>query len=177
MPSPTFSSNDQSRWAAVRALVDEGTFAIGRREHDAAGTYRDTGIIFEDGWKSVDKVLDPETHVFYSSKPPLLPGGWRILDDSAPHGLDTQEQPRKVVVSMLLTVNVAPLIVYLGCLARLLERYGTTDWGRCLRLPRPASARSSRRLRPRLTITPLPRTPRWRWSIPLSRTNEFQSDR
>src|SRR6476646_8530080 len=38
-PMPTFSSNDRSRWAAVRALVDEGTFAIGRREYDADGKY------------------------------------------------------------------------------------------------------------------------------------------
>src|SRR5687767_10794036 len=30
-PSPTFSSNDRSRWAAARALVEQGTFVIGRR--------------------------------------------------------------------------------------------------------------------------------------------------
>src|SRR4051795_12889562 len=29
---PTFSSNDRSRWATVRALVDEGTYVIGRRD-------------------------------------------------------------------------------------------------------------------------------------------------
>src|SRR5262245_25568277 len=33
-PSPTFSSNDRSRWALVRALVDEGTFVVGRRGPD-----------------------------------------------------------------------------------------------------------------------------------------------
>src|SRR5438067_1618541 len=31
-PMPTFSSNDRSRWATVRALVDEGTYVIGRRD-------------------------------------------------------------------------------------------------------------------------------------------------
>src|SRR5262249_53006902 len=31
-PWPTFSSNDRSRWAAVRALGDEGTFVVGRRD-------------------------------------------------------------------------------------------------------------------------------------------------
>ena len=36
-PSPTFSSNDRSRWAMVRALVDNGTFAIGRRTHLVPG--------------------------------------------------------------------------------------------------------------------------------------------
>ena len=30
-PMPTFSSNDRSRWAMIRALVDDGTFAVGLR--------------------------------------------------------------------------------------------------------------------------------------------------
>src|SRR5438552_12831326 len=46
-PMPMFSSNDRSRWATIRALVDEGTFVIGRREYDDAGQYHDSGIIFE----------------------------------------------------------------------------------------------------------------------------------
>src|SRR5438067_2435266 len=33
-PSPTFSSNDRSRWATVRALVEQGTYVVGRRRHD-----------------------------------------------------------------------------------------------------------------------------------------------
>src|SRR5947209_9371433 len=82
---PTFSSNDRSRWATVRALVDHGTYVIGRRSQGmvlfsagasvanvnplaavvtAQAAYyarlgRDSGIIFEDGWQSVDKVLHP----------------------------------------------------------------------------------------------------------------------
>src|SRR5262245_7815367 len=32
-PMPTFSSNDRSRWATVRALVDNGTYVVGRREY------------------------------------------------------------------------------------------------------------------------------------------------
>src|SRR5947207_3154363 len=31
VPMPTFSSNDRSRWCAVRALVDHGTWVIGHR--------------------------------------------------------------------------------------------------------------------------------------------------
>src|SRR5262249_34953015 len=69
-PVPTFSSNDRSRWATGRALVDEGTYVVGHRDDKR----NDTGIVFEDGWKTIDKVLDPNTrHDFYSSKPPLLP--------------------------------------------------------------------------------------------------------
>src|SRR5436305_356546 len=41
LPVPTFGSNDRSRWATVRALVDEGTYAVGRRTYDADGKYRD----------------------------------------------------------------------------------------------------------------------------------------
>src|SRR5262249_56870156 len=73
---PTFSSNDRSRWAVVRALVDEGTWVVGRRDKEmvlASGLaalaardplqlvvlleaghdqriQSDRGIIFEDGW-------------------------------------------------------------------------------------------------------------------------------
>src|SRR5918995_1279157 len=32
-PTPTFSSNDKSRWATVRALVEEGTYVVGRRSN------------------------------------------------------------------------------------------------------------------------------------------------
>src|SRR5947209_2100132 len=30
-PVPMFGSNDRSRWATIRALVEDGTFVIGRR--------------------------------------------------------------------------------------------------------------------------------------------------
>ena len=71
---PTFGANDRSRWDTVRALVDHGTYAIGERESDpATGGYRDTGIVTEDGWKTIDMVLHPQRQKFCSSKPPLLP--------------------------------------------------------------------------------------------------------
>jgi hypothetical protein len=54
-PQPTHGDNDRSRWATVRALVEKHTYAIGHRDFDpAAGTYADSGIVFEDGWKSID---------------------------------------------------------------------------------------------------------------------------
>src|SRR5262245_42172937 len=48
---PTFSSNDRSRWATVKALVEERTFVIGRRVSDetAPKGYRDVGTTFTDG--------------------------------------------------------------------------------------------------------------------------------
>src|SRR6476619_8553794 len=38
-PSPTFSSNDRSRWAAARALVEQGTFVVGKRQTSAVQAY------------------------------------------------------------------------------------------------------------------------------------------
>ncbi|MGH7173088.1 MAG: hypothetical protein ACRELG_22635, partial [Gemmataceae bacterium] len=134
---PTFSSNDRSRWAAVRALVDEGTWVVGRRDRQ---TGKDSGIIFEDGWQSVDKMLNPDTLEFYSTKPPLLTFlvageywllkktfGWSLSEEN-PNG---EADHRFAVVRVcLLTFNVLPFVIYLWLLARLTERFGVTDWGR-----------------------------------------------
>src|SRR5579871_6868450 len=114
---PTFSSNDRSRWAAVRALVDEGTWVVGRRDPE---TGKDSGIIFEDGWQSVDKMLNPNTHEFYSTKPPLLTFlvaceywllkhslGWTL---SEPSSGGEAEHRFAVVRVCLLTFNVVPFV-------------------------------------------------------------------
>src|SRR5438132_13695704 len=49
-PMPTFSSNDRSRWATVRTLVDEGTYVVGRRNrtmvvHSAVAALGDSGVL------------------------------------------------------------------------------------------------------------------------------------
>jgi hypothetical protein len=134
---PTLGDNDRSRWDTIRALVDDGTYAIGRRDPTLAtkeNPHGDVGIIAEDDWKTIDKVLRPDNQTFYSSKPPLLPSmlageywllkrvcGWSLTDSSG-----------AVVRSMLLTVNWVPFILYLIVLARLLERYAETNWARVI---------------------------------------------
>src|SRR3954466_11223774 len=60
LPMPSYGSNDRSRWATIRALVEDGTFVIGQRLFNDDGTYRDEGRVFEPGYDSVDKVQDPE---------------------------------------------------------------------------------------------------------------------
>ena len=134
-PMPTFSSNDRSRWCTVRALVDGGTYVIGHRDpvkKTKENKYGDEGIVFEDGWQTVDKVMKPETSDFYSSKPPLLStlmaGEYWLLK----HGLgwSITERPWLVVGTILLTVNWLPWLVYLVLLARLIEVFGGSDWGR-----------------------------------------------
>jgi hypothetical protein len=162
---PTFSSNDRSRWAAVRALVDRGTWIVGRRDkqtviasvpaalaaRDAVQlavllevgyerrTKSDSGIIFEDGYQSVDKMLDPDTLEYYSTKPPLLTFlvageywllkqtlGWSLADETG----GERDHRFAIVRVCLLTFNLVPFVVYLWLLARLAERFGATDWGR-----------------------------------------------
>lgn len=145
-PVPTFGSNDRSRWATIRALVDHGTYVVGYREdenpEDKAVPFQDRGIIYEDGWKSVDKVLHPEpveidgkkTYRFYSSKPPLLPtllaGEYWLLKQVFGLSLENPDDVWIIMRVILLTANALPLVIFLILLARLLERYGATDWGR-----------------------------------------------
>lgn len=133
-PSPTFSSNDRSRWATVRALVHEGTYVIGRRIPDPASPkgYRDEGIIFNEDYQSVDKVLNPVTGEFFSSKPPLLPtmvaGIYALLHHTL--GWDIVRDRWPVTITVLLLVNVLPLIAALLLLARLLEQWDLSDFAR-----------------------------------------------
>src|SRR5439155_19929769 len=132
-PMPTLGDNDRSRWDTVRALVDNGTYAIGHRDVDpATGQFVDRGIITEDGWRTIDKVLQPETHDFYSSKPPLLAtlgaGEYWLLKHSL--GWSITDAEGNVVRVLLLTVNGVLLVFYWSLLARLVEEFGTSDWGR-----------------------------------------------
>jgi hypothetical protein len=136
-PTPTLGGNDRSRWATVRALVDHGTYAIGRRVLLSPGDptkYRDEGILTEDGWQTLDRVLHPERLEFYSSKPPLLPtllaGEYWLLKQLFGWSLTDRDGHWLVVRTVLLTVNWLPMLIYLILLARLAERLGATDWGR-----------------------------------------------
>jgi hypothetical protein len=135
-PMPTHGDNDRSRWATVRALVENGTYVVGHRDGFEPDTGKpiDTGIVFEDGWKTIDKVLNPDTQDFYSSKPPLLPtlvaGEYWLFHQGLGWSLTDERHRWEIVPVVLLTLNVLPWGVALWLLACLAERYGTTDWGR-----------------------------------------------
>jgi len=129
---PFLSANDRSRWLTVRALVEQGTYAIDRYVADPKTN---------PNWDTIDMVMHPDAagapHL-YSSKPPLLAtlyAGpyWVIYKVSGalretPITLGTH--PYEIDRAMLLLVNVLPLVVYFWVLAKILERYGRTDWGR-----------------------------------------------
>lgn len=136
-PVPTLGVNDRSRWLTIRALVDDGTYAIGYRDTDPqTGEYHDRGLTAEQGWYTNDKVLRPDkrgdTQAFYSSKPPLLPtllaGEYWLLKRGL--GWSLAEHPYLVVRTILLTVNWLPFLIYLLLLSRIADQYGLTIWGR-----------------------------------------------
>jgi hypothetical protein len=142
-PMPTFSSNDKSRWATIKALVEKQTFVVGQRENwTSTDDYRDSGIIFQDGYQSLDKVMNPETGLFYSSKPPLFTclaaAEYFVLYRFC--GLTLDHDRWWVVCIIVATFNVLPFAVFLYLLSKLIEEHGTTDFGKFFTFTVAASA-------------------------------------
>ncbi|MBN2577570.1 MAG: hypothetical protein JXB10_01080 [Pirellulales bacterium] len=123
MRRPFLSANDRSRWCAVRALVEPEMRVPG-------APYAIDKVIQEPGWDTIDKVKH-DGHL-YSSKPPLYPtilaGGYWVLYRVA--GLSLATEPYVVDRILLVVFNVLPLTIGFLLIARLVERFGATDWGR-----------------------------------------------
>jgi len=120
---PFLSANDRSRWCTVRALVE-------RQMRVEQAPYSIDKVLDQPGWDTIDKVKH-HGH-FYSSKPPLLPTlmaaeYWVIHRLS---GATLGTHPYEIGRFMVIIVNLVPLVVYFLLLGRLVERLGTTDWGR-----------------------------------------------
>lgn len=104
---------------------------------DTSNPRSHSGVIFKAGFKehgfaTIDRVMDPETYEFHSSKPPLLStilaGIYWVLFNV--FGLSLIEEPTVVVRIILILVNALPFAGYLWLLTQLAERWGMTDWGR-----------------------------------------------
>jgi hypothetical protein len=125
---PFISGNDRSRWLTVRALVEDGTYAI-----DHIVTDPNERAI----WDTIDMVKHPdrngEPHL-YSSKPTLLPtllaGQYWLVQKVT--GWSLSENPHEVVRTMLLPINMGGMVVMFLLIAKIAERFGATDWGRLL---------------------------------------------
>jgi hypothetical protein len=132
--TPFLSANDRSRWCTIRSLVDHGTYVIDAVivQNPRATTFNQK---FDKRWYSIDMVRhkghDSREH-YYSTKPTLLPtmlaGEYWLIKRLTGAGLENQT----VYVGrlMLIVTNVLPMILYFVLLVRLVERYGTSDWGR-----------------------------------------------
>ena len=143
--TPMLSGNDRSRWCTIRALV-EPDMRVVRKVTNQDGTER-----YEYVWYAIDKVQDvkgwdtidmvkhgrknqPEKGYLYSSKPPLLPTlmaiPYAVMYLGSNGRITLENHPYYVVRITLLLVHLLPLVVGWFLLARLIERFGTTDWGR-----------------------------------------------
>jgi hypothetical protein len=119
---PFLSANDRSRWLAIRALVELGTYEI-------------DSLLDRDVWNTIDMVQhrgrDGQLHL-YSSKPPLLitllAGEYWVIHKLT--GMTLATHPYFVGRLMLFTVNVIPLGIMFLIVAHLAERFGKTDWGK-----------------------------------------------
>ena len=120
---PFLSANDRSRWCTVRALVEPDMQVKGM-------PYAIDHVIQERNWDTIDMVKH-DGHL-YSSKPPLLPTlmaavYWPIYHTT---GMTLGTHPYEIGRFMLILFNVVPLLIGFVLLAALVERFGTTDWGR-----------------------------------------------
>jgi hypothetical protein len=123
---PFLSANDRSRWATVRALVEHGTYEIDE-------------IIQQRGWDTIDMVQhrgrDGELHL-YSSKPPLMAtlmaGPYWVIHRVT--GATLRDHPYAIGRPLVVLFNLVPLVVYFFILALLVERLGSSDWGRIFTL-------------------------------------------
>lgn len=125
---PFLSSNDRSRWATIRALVEHGTYQIDQ-------------IVSQPNWDTIDMVKHddegrpaPEADKghLYSSKPPLLStilaGPYWLINKTT--GATLADHPFALGRGMLLAFNGLSMLVYLVVVARFVERFGASDWGR-----------------------------------------------
>jgi len=123
---PFLSANDRSRWATVRSLVEQGTYAI-------------DDVVAERGWDTIDMVKhagrDGKEHL-YSSKPPLfatlMAGPYWLINRTT--GATLADNPYEIGRVMLVLINVVPLVAYFVLLAMFADRFGRTDWGRLFML-------------------------------------------
>src|SRR5207237_5279072 len=84
------------------------------------------------GYATIDRVMNPDTLEFLSSKPPLLAtmlAGlywvlWHVFH------LSLIDHPTTVVRIVLLLVNALPFAGYLWLVTQVAERWGKTDWGK-----------------------------------------------
>lgn len=119
---PFLSANDRSRWLTIRALVERGSFTI-------------DDLVAEPGWDTIDAVAHPDATGrlrLYSSKPPLLAviaaGPYWILHRIT--GWTLGDHPFEMGRMLMMAYGFLPLTLVIFFTARIIDRLGTTDWGR-----------------------------------------------
>jgi glycosyltransferase involved in cell wall biosynthesis len=119
---PFLSGNDRSRWLTIRALVERGSFTI-------------DDLVVEPGWDTIDAVVHPDASGnlrLYSSKPPLLSvlcaGPYWLLHRLT--GWTLGDHPFELGRLLMVVYGLLPLGIFMVFTFRLIDRIGTSDWGR-----------------------------------------------
>jgi hypothetical protein len=145
LESPILSGNDRSRWCTIRVLV-EPDMRVVRKITDKDGSEKYEYVWYAidkvqniKGWDTIDMVKhelpdQPGQAYLYSSKPPLLPTvmaiPYAVMYWGSGQRLSLGNNPYLVVRITLILCNLLPIVYCWMLLIRLIERWGTTDWGR-----------------------------------------------
>ena len=142
LESPMFSANDRSRWCTIRVLVEPEmrvTRVNPKTESLEYVWYAIDHVQTLKGWGTIDMVKhdlpdQPGIGYLYSSKPPLLPTllaiPYAVTYNVTDGHCNLQDHPYFIVRLTLIITHLIPLILTWILLARLIEKFGTTDWGR-----------------------------------------------
>lgn len=149
--TPFLSGNDRSRWDTIRVLVEPEMRVIRTLKAKDGTEYRRYVWYAIDkvqnlkGWDTIDMVQHalPDQPVdengkpvkyLYSSKPPLLPTVMAIPYAAIYWGsgqrFTLENDPYLIVRTTLILFNLIPLVYCWVLLARMIEYFGKTDWGR-----------------------------------------------
>jgi hypothetical protein len=111
---PFYGANDLSRWSTVYSLAERGTYNID-----------------ETPWPTTIDRCRLNGH-YYSEKPPLLPtllaGEYLLLKKLSFDRLSFRNSPESVVRIILASINLVPLVIFLGLFSRLLDRLAPDPW-------------------------------------------------
>ncbi|MCA9131549.1 MAG: hypothetical protein KDA45_00270 [Planctomycetales bacterium] len=124
---PFHSANDRSRWCTIAALAVTGSYEI-----DEVLEIRDPKSRRRT-WYSIDLVrhrgADGKQH-YYSSKPPLLPTLYTgvYLGIRALTGSTLMNDPFFVVRTLLVVVNLLPLLAFWWLLVQCIQREPLSAW-------------------------------------------------
>jgi len=113
---PMHSVNDRSRWATVYSLAENGTYQID-----------------ETPWPMTIDRVQLNGHS-YSSKPALLPtllaGEYLVLKKLSFGKLNFQDNPEAVIRTIVATVNLLPMVIFLVFYSHFLGRMPLGLWAR-----------------------------------------------
>jgi hypothetical protein len=113
---PMHGENDLSRWATVYSLAERGTYNIDQTP-----------------WPDTIDRVRLHGH-YFSSKPPLLAtllaGEYLLLKKLSFGRLSFRHSPESVIRVIVASINLLPLVIFLGLFSRLLDRLAPDPWTR-----------------------------------------------